>query len=211
MSLNNDEFVTGLRNHEPAAAKHLSECYLPTVWRFVYFRVDGDRHLAEDIVSESVLALVAAVNEGSKIEYPSAWLRTVASRRIQDHFRAAARVAHLLQEASGMMATEVTATPASVHDQKLKRAEVRHVLDQMTEQHRLALEWKYIDSLSVREIADRFDVTEKSVESILFRARKTFRERLSNNSMDHFTPANSDLIDDEEPTPRPIEMMRTPS
>ena len=33
---------------------------LPSIWRFVYFRVDRDSHLAEDIVGEVVLALVSA-------------------------------------------------------------------------------------------------------------------------------------------------------
>jgi DNA-directed RNA polymerase specialized sigma24 family protein len=37
------------------------------------------------------------------------------------------------------------------------------------------LEWKYIDGLSVREMADRLGRTEKAVESVLFRARAAFR------------------------------------
>ena len=47
-----------------------------------------------------------------------------------------------------------------------------------TEQTRSALEWKYIDKLSVREIAERLDVTEKAAESMLFRGRREFRERM---------------------------------
>ncbi len=181
IGLNRDEFVEGLRNQEPAAARHLNECYVPGVWRFVYRRVDQDRHLAEDIVSESVLALVRAIGKGVEIEYPSAWLRQVATRRIQDHFRAAARVAHLMEHAVETASHETAETPATEHDAKLRRQEVRDVLDQLAEPARLSLEWKYIDGLSVRVIADRLGVTEKSVESILFRARKQFRERMQSS------------------------------
>jgi hypothetical protein len=35
-----------------------------------------------------------------------------------------------------------------------------------------------LDNLSVREIAERWEITEKSAESILFRARRELRERL---------------------------------
>jgi DNA-directed RNA polymerase specialized sigma24 family protein len=46
--------------------------YLPSVWRFVYARVAGDSHLAEDIVSETVPAIIhGRCREGT----PHAWQR----------------------------------------------------------------------------------------------------------------------------------------
>jgi hypothetical protein len=51
------------------------------------------------------------------------------------------------------------------------------VLGEMSDQHRIALIWKYLDRLSVRDMAERWSATEKAVESILFRARNDFRER----------------------------------
>ena len=228
IGLNNDAFVEGLRHQEPAAARHLNECYVPVVWRFVYHRVNLDRHLAEDIVSESVLALVRAIGKGDEIEFPSAWLRQVATRRIQDHFRAAARVAHLMEHAIETASHETTETPSSQHDTKLKRQEVRDVLDQLADPSRLALEWKYVDGLSVRVIADRLAVTEKSAESILFRARKKFKEHMQSHSDASRSrvveaPPNLTNCESQTITPQPIkppeskhqppsdEMMRTSS
>ena len=63
--MNDSDLVRQLRTRDPAAFQCLSERYLPSVWRFVYTRVDGDSHLAEDIVSETVLALVQAVSDES--------------------------------------------------------------------------------------------------------------------------------------------------
>jgi hypothetical protein len=51
-------------------------------------------------------------------------------------------------------------------------------MDDLPEPYRLVLEWKYVDRLSVQEIAVRMTLTEKAVESILFRARREFREGL---------------------------------
>lgn len=177
--MDDSALVDGLRRHDPAVLKHFSDCFLPSVWRFVYVRVKGDRHLAEDIVSESVLALLKAVADPElEIGHPVAWLRSVAANKVVDHFRAAARVQHLIDQAK--QTRPVSSNEDAVAAQELleRREEIRNVLGLLPEQSRLALEWKYVDKLSVREIADRLSVTEKAAESILFRGRREFRERM---------------------------------
>lgn len=177
--MNDSALVDGLRRHDPAAVKHLTDCFLPSVWRFVYFRVNGDLHLAEDIVSESVLALIRAVADSKQeIGNPVAWLRTVAAHKVADHFRAAARVQHLIDQAQQSILVNDEKDPAQEQELRERREEIRQVLDCLPEQSRLALEWKYIDKLSVKEIAERLEVTEKAAESILFRGRKEFRQRI---------------------------------
>ncbi|QDT04605.1 RNA polymerase sigma factor SigM [Rubripirellula lacrimiformis] len=189
--MNNVEFVDRLRKQDPIAAQHLNECFVPSIWRYVFARVNGDRHLAEDIVSESVLALVVAVQKDVEIEFPSAWLRSVASKKIQDHFRAAARVQHLIQQSGLTKEMHDSVTPDSEHDREIRREEVRDVMDRLPEKQRLALEWKYLDRISVREMADRLQATEKSVESILFRARNAFRKAIGMNKNDPKEPKDS--------------------
>ena len=98
--------------------------------------------------------------------------------RITDHFRAAARVQHLLQQSPHAQTHSESGDPAKQHELRETRAEVRQAMDSLPDQYRLALEWKYLDKLSVREIAARWVMTEKAAESILFRARREFRERL---------------------------------
>lgn len=177
--LNDSALVQGLREQDPAAVKHLSDCFLPSVWRFVYVKVNRDRHLAEDIVSETVLALVKAVADTkTDILNPGAWLRSVASNKVTDHFRAAARVQHLIDEAKQSAPVSDDIDAAALQEQSERRGEVRDVMDQLSDQHRMVLEWKYIETLSVRVMAERLDITEKAVESILFRARRDFRERM---------------------------------
>jgi RNA polymerase sigma factor (sigma-70 family) len=61
----------------------------------------------------------------------------------------------------------------------LIRAETRdaviRALDALADEERLVLEWKYVESLSVRDIAERLGRTEKAAEAILYRARISFR------------------------------------
>lgn len=190
--MNDSDLVGGLRAHNLAAVQRLSDCYLPAVWRFVYVRVKGDRHLAEDIVGEAVLALIRAVSDPNlEIGNPVAWMRAVAAHKVADHFRAAARVQHLIDQAK--QAAPVSHDRDAVQEQELqeRREEIRQVLDQLPESTRMALEWKYIDKLSVKEISERLDVSEKAAESILFRGRKEFRQRMLMNDEHDESPEST--------------------
>lgn len=181
--MNDSDLVRGLRERSSAAVRYLSECWVPSVWRFVYVRVNGDQHLAEDIVGECVLALIAAASDPEKeISNVGGWLRSVASNKVNDHFRAAARVQHLLDQARPGDGETSDTDPAGQQELKERQAAVRDILDSLGDAQRMALEWKYIDRLSVREIAVRLDLTEKAAESVLFRARCEFRERFERTS-----------------------------
>lgn len=61
----------------------------------------------------------------------------------------------------------------------LERAETRTLVNatmsQLAPQHREALEGKYVDGKSVRELANGWKMSEKAVESQLSRARQAFR------------------------------------
>jgi len=161
----------------------LCDCHLPSLWRFVYTRVNGDQHLAEDITNEAILAMLTMIqsesHSTSEILNPAGWLRAVAVRRIADHFRAAARVQHLLPQTPSGQADPHVADPAKQHELQETRVEVRQAMDSLPDQYRLALEWKYLDKVSVSEIARRWSMTEKAAESILFRARRELRQRLA--------------------------------
>ena len=56
---------------------------------------------------------------------------------------------------------------------------VHLLLDRLPPRYSQALEWKYIDGLSVNEIAARLELTSKAAESMLTRAREAFREGFS--------------------------------
>lgn len=193
--MNDSDLLLRLREQQPEAVQYLTEYYLPSIWRFVYVRAHGDAHLAEDITSETVLSLITAAEQEAVLESPIAWMRSVAHRKLMDHFRAAKRVKHLIERVKTTQ-TGVDSNDAVTQELNQERREgVRQVMGDLSEQHRLALEWKYIEKLSVREMADRWETSEKAVESILFRARREFRRQHQRQD------------DDEAPEPVP---RRTP-
>jgi RNA polymerase sigma factor (sigma-70 family) len=56
---------------------------------------------------------------------------------------------------------------------------VHAVLDRLPPRYGRALEWKYLEELSVKEIARRLEVGPKAAESLLTRARLAFRDAMA--------------------------------
>ena len=172
------ELLCGVRAGDVAAWEQIYARGLPAVWRYVYLRAGGDRHLAEDVVSETILALVRQISSLMPRDGDlSAWLIAVARNKLGDQRRSVARAA-----VAAAKALDVRLSPAADDgpEAALETAETRQrvlaVMDSLPDEERLALEWKYVDGLSVSDIAGRVGRTEKAVESVLYRARRSFRE-----------------------------------
>jgi RNA polymerase sigma-70 factor (ECF subfamily) len=56
---------------------------------------------------------------------------------------------------------------------------VQATVDTLPDRYSDVLEWKYVDGLSVDEIAAQLNIGVKAAESLLTRAREAFRETFS--------------------------------
>jgi RNA polymerase sigma factor (sigma-70 family) len=68
-------------------------------------------------------------------------------------------------------------------ERRVARAEVvglvHAALDRLPPHYAQALEWKYLEGATMKEISARIDSTPKAVESLLTRARNAYRDALS--------------------------------
>ena len=177
------DLIRAVQSGDAAALETLYRRYLPSVWRYAFARLRGDTAAVEDVVSETFLAAVRQVNrltpEGGSV---AGWLIGIARHKIGDLWRHRRRV-----HSGGGAEDRAEATPGGIDPAApLESAETRHrvaeVLDTLPDDQRVALEWKYVEKLSVREIADRMGRTEKAAETVLYRARKAFRETYEQSS-----------------------------
>ena len=80
-------------------------------------------------------------------------------------------------------ALESLSGAAELPDEVLRRKEVARLvhraLDHLPRRYGRALEWKYVEGLSVKEIAVRLEIGPKAAESVLSRARVAFRDGFS--------------------------------
>ncbi len=171
------ELIRRVQAGDVSAWERLYQRYLPTLWRYAYLQVGGDRHLAEDVVSETILALVRQISSLAPGDGNlSGWLTAVARNKLGAHRRSVIRGALAAKAAQGGKISEAAdAAPQASLEAVETRQQVLAILDRLPDEERLVLEWKYVEELSVSEMAGRMGRTEKAVESVLYRARRSFR------------------------------------
>lgn len=142
---------------------------LPQVYGYLVARV-GAPAVAEDLCSETYLAAVSAVGDGSLREPSVAWLIGVARHKLIDHWRRQERDHRRLQAVADL-ADDVE----DPWDALLEADRARQVLATLGAHHRSALVLRYLDGLPVAEVAATLDRTLHATEALLVRARRAFR------------------------------------
>lgn len=173
-SVTDTELVCRVRAGDRSALDALYQKHLTAVWRYVYARIGRDRAAAEDVVSEIFLTVLTALGNAKKGFSPergtfAAWLIGVANHKLGDHHRAAA------QRHSAAAARARDLAPEAAQDAADRRDQIVSILNRMPAEERQVVEWKYLDGLTVGEMAARLGRTPKAVESVLYRARERFR------------------------------------
>jgi RNA polymerase sigma-70 factor (ECF subfamily) len=177
--LTDAELLCGAQHGDAEAWRALYQRALPAVWRQAYALV-GDVHVAEDITSETMLALLKNIDRlDSDAPKISGWLRAVVRCKAADYQRSAVRSRNKLAIAAGAARGQVAGEPSLPLEAEETRIEVLQILDELPDRQRVVLEWKYLDALRVREIAERLGDSEKAVETVLYRARREFRRLLA--------------------------------
>ena len=143
---------------------------LPRVYRYLLARC-GDQALAEEATQEAFVEAVRFRDRFQGRSDPVTWICAIGRNRLVDHVRNDRRVAsrHLRlvdsradHEASVWHASEV-------------RDRVERALTALSPEQRLALMFRYLDEMSVREISSHLGRSESATESLLGRAREGFR------------------------------------
>jgi RNA polymerase sigma-70 factor (ECF subfamily) len=141
---------------------------LPQVYGYLRMRVGADA-TAEDLTAETFLAAVQAIDRRTVPDLTVAWLIGVARHKLVDHWRRTAREADHLRALPNEQVV-----PDDV-DERFERARAHEVLEELGPHHRAALTLRYLDGLSVPEVAQHLDRTVHATEALLVRARNAFR------------------------------------
>src|SRR6476469_4182813 len=196
------ELLYGARRGDAEAWRALYVRYLPFVWRQAHALL-GDPHAAEDVTSEVMLALLRNIqNLESEVPKLGGWLRTVVRCKAADHQRALIRSRATIAVVAARLAANDSNTqlgPSAPLEVVETKSRVHLALDSLPERQRIVLEWKYLDALSVREMARRLGEAEKAVESVLYRARREFRRLFdSQRLLDPVIIKNADVIAEDK-------------
>jgi RNA polymerase sigma-70 factor (ECF subfamily) len=169
---------------DEAAFDEFFDRYFPRLYRFALARLGDNEDAAEDIVQQVLIRGLDHLHSYRGEAALLTWLCALCRREI------AARYAHEdkrrevpliddrpeIRVALDALAASESVDPEATLRRRELAALVRLTLDHLPGHYGDVLEWKYMQELSVHEIADRLGVGYKAAESLLTRARAAFRD-----------------------------------
>ncbi|MBC8353561.1 MAG: sigma-70 family RNA polymerase sigma factor [Planctomycetes bacterium] len=169
------------------AVGELVDASLEPLFRFSFYRVGRNRHLCEEVVQDTILRAIAELpnydpERSANNVFP--WMAGLARneiRRALSRELATTSLETLWAKMDEDLRTifrglESSPLAADILVREETREMVNATMSQLPQHYREALEAKYVSRRSVREIAAARSASEKSIESLLTRARQAFRE-----------------------------------
>lgn len=174
-----------LRGDEDAFEAFFADAFSP-LYRFALKRTGGDAEVTEEVVQRTLCAAIDHLASWRGEASLLTWLCAICRREIAGYFRSRGREPARVELTEELPEVRAALETLLIGDRDPERETLRreivdlvHVaLDSLPGRYGLALEWKYLEGESMKEIAIRFATTPKAVESLLSRARAAFRDAL---------------------------------
>jgi len=178
------ELVKRMLAGKEQAFEEFFDRYFPGLYRFALRRLNSNADAAEEVAQaalcKALQKLATYRGEAALFTWLCTFCRHELSAYYERHRRAPAQLDPLEDNAEIRAALDSLGTSFTGPEEALRRNEVARLvhttLDALPQHYGDALEWKYIQGLSMKEIADRLGIGPKAVESLLTRARDAFRD-----------------------------------
>jgi len=171
------ELIARAQRGDPAAFAELYDLHNEAVYTYVYYRVGGNVHVAEDLTGEVFVRLVERIGRFTHRGRPiRAWLYTIARNLVADHRRTLAKVAIGPLEES--LPDGETDQPAHAVQRRLTQECLAAALQHLTEEQRQVVLLKFMEDHSNAQVAALLGKTEGAVKSLQHRALDALRRAL---------------------------------
>lgn len=154
------------------AFEAFGERYFKALYRFTSARLAGDRELTGEVVQTAITKALAKLDTYRGEAALLTWLCACCRNEVLMHWRSRRTAPAGVELAEDL---EAPGDPEAALLGREKAHRVHMALDGIPDHYARTLEWKYLDRLSVGEIAARLGVQPKAAESLLTRARQAFR------------------------------------
>lgn len=136
----------------------------------------GRVDIARDLAQETMTRAHARWDELATYDAPAAWCRTVMVNLLIDHHRSRVAEQRAVDRLAGAPEPPPLETPSL--------DEWTQLVAPLPERQRMVVTLYYADDLTVSQIAQLLDTSRGAVKAALFKARRTLRRRLDEETSD---------------------------
>ena len=150
--------------------------YIPKLRRFFKSRIKSEKD-AEEVAHDTFLSVLDALPRFDNRSRLSTWIMAIAKHELVDFYRRK-KIKNILFSHFPLLeqlVDQALGPQLALEEKQLKQRIVR-TLKNLSEGYAEILRLKYIDGLSVTEIAEELSISYKAAESRLSRARLAFQQ-----------------------------------
>lgn len=160
--------------HDPEAFGEIYDEYAEKIYRFIYFKVASEQE-AEDLSSEVFLKAWKYLIGEKPVKSIGALLYTIARNRVIDYYRQKKFEIEATEEMAKQVPEETSVTEL---EKKADLARVYKALGKLKDEYREIVVMRYLDDLSIAEIASIIQKTRNNVRVLLHRSVAALKDIL---------------------------------
>jgi RNA polymerase sigma-70 factor (ECF subfamily) len=166
--------MNGILSHDKRALYQFYRLYSPKLSRYIERKIRNPKD-AEEILQDTLFNFLESLRDFEGRSHIQTYLYAICNHKIIDFYRRK-KIRHTVFSQVPQLEALIMelSTPEDELDAVLLKEKIVRALGKLMPQYRVLLQSKYIDGLPIVDIAKNLAVTAKSVESMLFRARKSF-------------------------------------
>lgn len=174
--MNDATLIDRLFSHDRSALSAFYRRFAPELRRYIECRVNLPED-AEEVLQDTLFSFLEGLRDFRKESSVRTYLFSICQHKIIDFYRRK-KLKHIVFSRVPQLEMLVSPVlgPEEELDATLVQEKIRAVFAHLLPDYRQILKLKYLDQVSVEEIARKLAITFKSAESRLFRARKAFVE-----------------------------------
>lgn len=155
----------------------LYNLYVDEIYQFAYLRTGFNIQQSEDLTQDIFLEVYTSIGKFRGLCSERTWIFKIARNKLNDFYRKQYKsymdcidINDEEVEAIADLSQDIESEILREYDNQL----IKKCLDKISEHYKLIITLKYIDELSVKEIANLLGKTTKAVDSMLQRAKQAY-------------------------------------
>ncbi|MFH0890814.1 MAG: sigma-70 family RNA polymerase sigma factor [Candidatus Liptonbacteria bacterium] len=160
---------------EASAFGLLYDHYQPSIYRFIVLKVSR-REEAEDLTHQVFLNAWQNIDKYRNLGFPfSSWLYHIARNLVIDHYRT--RREHInVEDVENELVSELAQLPDATTELKMEMEKARRAITRLKPIHQDVLIMRFVEELSIKEVADAIKKSEGAVKLLQHRAMEQLKK-----------------------------------
>ena len=171
-------FYSMNENPKKVEFQNFYNTHIDKVYRYVFFRVGGDKELAQDLVSEIFMKALEHFADYDESKSKSAWIMTITKNHLANYWRDRKQAGSIPEDEDEFVDSFWLTSAVNTFKREQDKRQLAELLEKLGPDDREIVTFHYILGYNYSEIADMKNMTETAVKVAAHRAIKKLFQKI---------------------------------